>query len=128
LNDPAVAPGPRHENWTLTVRAEGRVDHQRFEDLERALDALGTRVTELTRSATENPANTRLRRYAPADQVVARIELAGPERRLASRHAGIDVRGDGSIEVYSGRVRRQRLEDGSDDDPLVTIRGALVRP
>jgi hypothetical protein len=123
-----VAPGARHENWTLTVRAEGRVDHRRFDDLERALDALDARVTEMVQSATDNPAGTKLRRYAPEDQVVARIELSGPERRWARKHAGIDVHGDGSTEAYLGRVRRQPLDVGRGEDRLVAVRRALVQP
>ena len=123
-----MAPGPRHEHWTLTVRTDGSVDRQRFEDLERAFGALGSRLAELASAAAANPAGTRLRRYAPAEQVVARIELAGPERRLPTRHAGIDVRGDGSTEAYLGRVRRQALELGPDEDVVAGLRRAIVPP
>ena len=56
---------------------------------------------------------------------MARIELAGPERRLASKHAGIDVRGDGSTEAYLGRVRRQPLDPGPDVDLVAAVRQAL---
>jgi len=82
----------------------------------------------LAQSATENPAGTKLRRYAPEDQVVARIELSGPERRLASKHAGIDVRGDGTTEAYLGRVRRQALDVGPDEKAVAAVRRALVGP
>jgi hypothetical protein len=85
-------------------------------------------LAELASAAAANPAGTRLRRYAPAEQVVARIELAGPERRLPTRHAGIDVRGDGSTEAYLGRVRRQPLELGPDEDVVAGLRRAIVPP
>ena len=110
------------------MRAAARVERQRFEDLERALDALGSRVADLARSAADDPAGTRLRRYGPEDQVVARLELAGPQRYLASRHAGIDVHGDGSTEAYLGRVRREPLDSGPDGDPVAAVRQALDMP
>jgi hypothetical protein len=80
----------------------------------------------LAQCAAEQPVGTRLRRYGPGDQVVARIELAGPERRLASRHVGVDVRGDGSTEAYVGRVRREALDLAANEDAVSALRRALV--
>jgi hypothetical protein len=73
-----------------------------------------------------DPPGTRLRRYSPEEQVVARIELSGPQRRLASVHAGVDVRGDGSTEAYVGRVRRRALDIGPDDDTIAALRRAIA--
>jgi hypothetical protein len=109
------------------VRVEGGVEHQRFDDLERALGALGSRIAELAQSTTEHPARTRLRRYEPEEQVVARIELSGPQRRLANVHAGVDVRGDGSTEAYAGQVRRRALDVAPDEDVVAALRRAIVR-
>ena len=79
----------------------------------------------LADDAAQRPPDTQLKRYSPADQVVARAELAGPQRRLASRHAGIDVRGDGSSEPYVGRVRRKPLEAPNGEDVFSALRRAL---
>ena len=80
----------------------------------------------LAEAARQEPEQTRLRRYAPEEQVVARLELAGPERRLAGTHAGVDVRGDGSTEAYLGRVRRQSLDLADGEDGLAALRRALL--
>ena len=78
--------------------------------------------------AARDPAgNPAASRYAPDEQVIARIELAGPQKRLTRVHAGIDVRGDGSTEAYVGRVRRQALESGSDEDAIAALRRAVVQ-
>ena len=57
--------------------------------------------------------------------MVGRIELAGPERRLATVHAGVDVRGDGSTEAYTGRVRKRPLDRGQDEDLIAAFRRAI---
>jgi len=94
--------------------------------LERALAAFGSRIDELVQAAADNPAGTRMRRYSPEDQVAARIELSGPQRRLAKMHAGIDVHGDGSTEPYVGRVQRQALELQPGEDVVAALRRALL--
>ena len=56
---------------------------------------------------------------------MARIELAGPERRLARTQAGVDVHGDGSTEAYLGRVRRRAVDRGKSDSAVAALRRAL---
>jgi hypothetical protein len=100
----------------------------RFDALDDALGQLSGRVRELAGAAERTPAKTELRQYTPADQVVARLELSGPERRFSSVHAGVDVRGDGSTEAYLGRVRRQLVDRRDGEDDVAALSRALGEP
>jgi len=111
----------------LTIRSGARVDHERYGALEPALDALQDRAAKIATDTAEHPAKTELKRYTPDEQVVARLELAGPQKRLASTHGGVDVHGDGSTEAYVGRVRRRALAPESGEDGISALRKALLK-
>ncbi|MDQ6816284.1 MAG: hypothetical protein M3018_02605, partial [Actinomycetota bacterium] len=96
--------------WKLTVRVGPRVERSDFAELSEALALLEFRARELARETLRGEVETKLRRFEPAQQVSARLELAGPERLLAVVRAGVDVRGDGSVQAYMGRVRRRVVQ------------------
>jgi hypothetical protein len=102
--------------WRLTVRAGARVTRSRFDDLDEALQALHARALELSRDAPRQPVDVKIRQFDPAQQVSARLELAGPQRLSPSVQAGVDVRGDGSTEAFLGRVRRRIVEQRRGED------------
>jgi hypothetical protein len=58
------------------------------------------------------------RTYEPAQQVAVRGELRGPGRL----RVGVDVRGDGSAEAYTGVVRRRLIELRDRDDAWSALR------
>lgn len=101
------------------------MQRMRFDDLSSALDALESRATELAKSAPNEPLDVRFKRYEPVQQVLARIELAGPQRLLPSVRAGVDVRGDGSVEAFRGRVRREPIEPRRGETAYAALRRTL---
>jgi hypothetical protein len=112
--------------WKLTVRSGPKVRRSTFDDLDRALDELETQGRELADSATGQAVDLKYKRFEPQQRVVARLELAGPERFAPSVRAGIDVRGDGSVEAYRGRVRRQVIDERRGETPYAALRRALA--
>ena len=95
------------------------MERERFESLEQALAELESRGRALQRETRAKPVDTKiLGRFEPAQQVAARLELSGPGRV----RAGVDVRGDGSAAAYTGRMRRQAVEELAAESPYEALR------
>lgn len=112
--------------WKLTVRSGPRVERAAFSELPDALGRLEERARELAETAPRRALDTKVKRFEPAEQVVARLELAGPERLVPSVRAGLDVRGDGSVEVYRGRVRRRPITPERGETPYAALSRELT--
>ncbi|MBW3593868.1 MAG: hypothetical protein KY396_09260 [Actinobacteria bacterium] len=113
------------ERYVVTVRVGPRVHKERFGELDLALGAIEARGRELSEEAglaALKPAG--MRRFEPVQRVMARIELAGPGRL----RAGVDVRGDGSTEGYTGRWRRRLLDERAGESSYDALRRAVARP
>jgi hypothetical protein len=111
------------EAYTVQVRSGGRVRKQRCSGLAEALTAI-----EREGRALESGADGRayggglIRRLETAQVVVARLEVSGPGRV----RAGVDVRGDGSSEAFTGRLRRRVLEQRGGESPYDALRRELA--
>jgi hypothetical protein len=108
--------------YTLTIRQGPRVTRERYADLDAAVGAMEEHGRELERGADATPVGGSLiRRIEPVQQVVARLELKGPN----GLRAGVDVRGDGSSEAYTGRVRRRLVDQRPGEDAYAALRRTL---
>ena len=109
-------------DYRLTVRSGPKVRHERFDSLTAALQAIEREGRELELSANEHAVGgTLMRRLEPVQQVVGRLELAGP----AGLRAGVDVRGDGSSEAFTGRLRRRVIDARRGETAFDALRRAL---
>ena len=112
-------------SFKLTVRCGPRVQRTRHDALGDALTALEARGRELADAAPRRT-TTRARRFAPAEQVYARLEVTGPQRLVPSVCAGVDIRGDGSSAPYRGRVRREPIEAEPRESAYAALRRVLA--
>jgi hypothetical protein len=85
----------------------------------RALELEGRRLEQTPDGRAHG--GTLIRRLEPVQIVVARLALSGPGRL----RAGIDVRGDGSSEAFTGRMRRRVVEQRGGESPYDALRREL---
>jgi hypothetical protein len=107
--------------YTLTIRRRGATDRERLDSLDAALEALEARLDGLSRPERRGSQHGLSRSYAPVQQVAVRGEVAGP----GGLRGGVDVRGDGSAEAYTGRLRRRLVERRSGETAYDALRRAL---
>jgi hypothetical protein len=112
--------------WTLTTRAGSQVEHEHLETLEQAIAALERRVDELEGSAVRGEERILSRRIEPVRLVAARLEISGPRSRGRTVRGGVDLRGDGSAEAFTGRVRRAVIERRAGESAPEALRRALT--
>jgi hypothetical protein len=107
-------------SWQVVVRSGSRVEKLRADTLGEALELLETEVRVAANTARRPEVDVRFRRFTPAQQVAVRAELRGPGPR-----AGFDVRGDGSVQAWTGRLRRRQVEPVGGETAYEALRRAL---
>ena len=108
--------------YRITTRWGAKVRHERTDALDSALASVEDQARDLAREARGTAVGGALiRKFEPVQQVVGRVELSGPKRL----RAGVDVRGDGSAEAYTGRLRRRLVDQRPDESPYDALRRAL---
>jgi len=108
-------------DWTLTVRDGPRVTHERHVTLVEAVAALEDAITALEPGASRAETRVFSRRIEPSAQVAARLELSGPR----GARGGVDLHGDGSAEAFTGRLRRQVVQQRGRESAGAALARAL---
>lgn len=112
-------------SYGVTIRVGPKVTRTRVPSIEDAIDLLELELRALGPAARRAPTKVFARELTPAAQVSARGELSGPGRLRATVHAGADVRGDGSIEAYRGKLRREVVACKRGESPFDALRRVL---
>lgn len=113
---------PAAQPFTVVVRDGPRVHRDEAPGLDEALITLQARLAPPAARARRDTVRVFSREFEPVAQVVARGELRGPGRL----RAGIDVRGDGSLEPWTGRWRRELVQQRPGEDAHAALRRVLA--
>ena len=108
--------------WRVTVRSGPEVERLAADSLDGALSLAEQRARELAATTRRAPVETRMRTFDAVQQVAHRVEIAGPGRLLARIRAGLAVRGDGSVEAFTGRASRSLVQPERGEDPYRALR------
>lgn len=104
--------------FTVVIRRRGKVEKARHDTLAAALDALEDETRAAATTQVPRVERALGRDYEPAEQVALRGEVRGP----GGVAGGIDVRGDGSAEAFTGRLRRQPVDVREREDAWAALR------
>jgi hypothetical protein len=105
----------------VVVRSGPRVERLEAGSLDEALELIEARGRALAGGPGRRPVDLRYKTFEPVQQVAHRVELSGPRRM----RAGVDVRGDGSAEAWTGRLRRRLVEQEEGESPYAALRRTL---
>ena len=106
--------------YRVVVRRGPKVDKHAADTLDAALELLERHARAAQTGPRRATVDLRVRRFEPVQQVAARAELHGDRMR-----AGVDVRGDGSAEAWTGRLRRRVVEQREGEDAYAALRRLL---
>lgn len=111
---------------SVTVREGPKFTRHRFDTLAAGLELARNETERMSHEAHGKPAQALMRKLEPVEQVVGRVELTVSQRRFGKSHrAGLDVRGDGSIEAYAGGISREVIEPVPGEDVYDALRRAI---
>ena len=103
------------------IRSGPEVEKLKFPTIGEALDALEETGRAIANTEAREAMKVAKRTYEPVGQVMARVELHGP----GGVRVGVDVRGDGSTEAFTGRWSREVIEQQGKESAYDALRREL---
>ena len=103
--------------YRVVVRSGPKVDKHAAATRDAALELLERHARAAQSGPRRDAVDLHVRRFEPVQQVAARAEIRGGGLR-----AGVDVRGDGSAEAWTGRIRRRLIEQRDGEDAYAALR------
>ena len=110
--------------YRVVVRSGPRVTRFEAGSLDAALRLIEEHARVLAHGPGLESVELRYKTFEPAQQVAHRLELSGGGWGRGLR-AGVDVRGDGSVEAWTGRLRRKLVEAEDGESPYTALRRTL---
>lgn len=107
--------------YRVVVRSGPRVDRLAAGSLAAAIGLIEERARALAEGPGRAPVELRYKTFDPVQQVAHRLELRGPGRVKG----GVDVRGDGSVEAWTGRLRRRVVAQEPGESAYAALRRTL---
>jgi hypothetical protein len=98
------------------------VERERFGGLDDALIAIEAKLRSLGVGPQRETRSFLGREFAPGEQVAVRAELKGPR----GLRAGVDLRGDGSSQAWTGRLSKRLVEPDPGEDVHVALRRTVL--
>lgn len=108
----------------VTFRIGPTVERETFAELDDALIAIEAKLRSMGGGTRRETRSFLGREFAPGEQVAVRAELKGPR----GLRAGVDLRGDGSAEAWTGRLSKRLVEPQPGEDVHAALRRAVNRP
>jgi len=105
----------------VVVRSGPRVERLEAPSLDAALGLIEARARALAGGPGRDAVELRFKSFEPVQQVAHRLELRAPR----GVRAGVDVRGDGSVEAWTGRMRRRLVAQAPGETAYTALRRAL---
>jgi hypothetical protein len=107
--------------YRIVLRTGARVEHHDAASLDEALDLIEARTRALASGPGRAPVTVFNRTFDPMRQVAHRAELNGGR----GERGGVDVRGDGSVEAWTGRWRRRLVRQRDGESAYDALRRTL---
>jgi hypothetical protein len=107
--------------YRVVVRSGPRVERLAAGSLDAALELIEERARALAGGPGLDPVDLRYKTFEPLQQVAHRLELSG----RGHVRVGLDVRGDGSVEAWTGRLRRRLIPQEPGESPYSALRRTL---